>query len=416
MNRRKDQGSSFRKPALLLFVSLMLTVAFGIPGGLAAEKVVKFGYAISLTGVMAPEGNFQKEGLDAWVDAANKAGGIDVGGEKHKVQVVIYDDKSDATTVTKLVEKLVTEDKVHFLLGPFSSGLNLAASSVAEKHKTIMISPVAGAAEIFARGYKYLFGTMLTINVAGQHCVDLMTQVKPAPRKLAILAQNTMWPMSYAAAIKAPAEKKGLKVVYNDKYPAGTADFSPILIEIKRQQPDVLVVVTYTNEGILLAKQMRELKVSVPLLLMPGGPSNPDFATALGDTADYIVYDTAWWTTLPYKGKMFGTSKDYARLMKDRYGYNVSYVGACVSATGVIFQLAIEKAGSLDTEKVRKAIRELNDTTFYGPIKFADNGVNVGTPTTIMQIQKNRPVAVWPPAHADGKIIYPAPKWEDRTR
>lgn len=113
---------------------------------------------------------------------------------------------------------------------------------------------------------------------------------------------------------------------------------------------------------------------------------------------------------------MFGSAKDYARVMRDKHKYEADYKSACVTATGVIYQLAIEKAGSLDTENVRKAIKELDATTFYGPIRFNDLGVNVGTPTTIIQIQENKRVAVWPPAHADGKMKYPMPKWEERIR
>jgi branched-chain amino acid transport system substrate-binding protein len=100
--------------------------------------------------------------------------------------------------------------------------------------------------------------------------------------------------------------------------------------------------------------------------------------------------------------------------MKEKYGYEVDRTGACGTEAGLIFQLAIEKANSLDTEKVREAIKGLNETTFYGPIKFDDRGINVGTPVTMMQIQKGKRVAVWPSAHADGKLKYPTPKWEAR--
>jgi branched-chain amino acid transport system substrate-binding protein len=130
----------------------------------------------------------------------------------------------------------------------------------------------------------------------------------------------------------------------------------------------------------------------------------------LGESAEHIIGHTSWAATLPYKGETFGAAGDYVKLFKQKYGYAVDRTGASATNSGLIYQLAIERAGSLDVEKVREAVKELDDTTFYGPIRFDDEGVNIGTPTTVLQMRGGKHLAVYPPAHAETGVIYPIPK------
>ena len=126
----------------------------------AEAKVIKIGVAISQTGAVAREGSFEKDGIDYWAALVNDAGGFDVAGEKYKVEVVYYDDQSNPETSMKLTEKLITEDKVDFLIGPYSSGIQTAAATIGEKYKIITITPLANATTIYDKGYKYIFSVL----------------------------------------------------------------------------------------------------------------------------------------------------------------------------------------------------------------------------------------------------------------
>ena len=149
---------SFLAPRLLagaLGAALAATCA-----GAAAQDVVRFGAALSITGSKATEGRLVKDGYDFYVKHVNERGGIDIGGKKHKVEIVYYDDESDPKTTVKLVEKLIVEDGIKFLLGPYSSGATFPASSVAEKYRIPMVEAHGAATTIFERGYEYIFAVL----------------------------------------------------------------------------------------------------------------------------------------------------------------------------------------------------------------------------------------------------------------
>lgn len=124
-----------------------------------AEKVIRLGAAVSLTGKFAREGEMTKRGYDLWMEMANAKGGINLGG-KHNVEIKYYDDQSDIMTEVKLVEKAITVDGIDLLLGPYGSGAIFAASSIAEKYKRPMVSAEGAAETIFQRGYRYIFSTI----------------------------------------------------------------------------------------------------------------------------------------------------------------------------------------------------------------------------------------------------------------
>ena len=125
-----------------------------------SPNVIKFGASLALTGGLASEGRLVKEGYDWMVRLINDRGGITVDGKTYKVEIVYYDDGSDAPTAVRLTTKLLDEDHVNFLLGPYGSGSTNATSSVAEKYRIPMVDAHGSANTIYARGYKFIFGVL----------------------------------------------------------------------------------------------------------------------------------------------------------------------------------------------------------------------------------------------------------------
>ncbi len=415
----RPRGAAVLPPSLrcaTMGIAGLLAAALGwgtAPAG-AQENVIRIGAALPLTGGLVHEGKLQKDGYELWKDVVNEKGGIDVGGKKYRVDIKYYDYASDTPTSARLVEKLITEDGIRFIFGPFGSGATTASSAVTERHRAIMLAPTASSEQVFSRGYKYLFGILVPNAAVWRDFFEIMGKQSPRPQTVAIVARNDLFPLAVATAAQELAQKGGMKVVYFEKYPVGATDFSSLLIQVKNLAPDVFIATGYTNDLILITKQARELKVNAKLFAQTAGPAYQDFTDALKDSADYIVTPVWWTTTLGWKGSLFGTAKDYTQLFERRYKYTPDYVTASSSVCGVVLQMAIEQARSLDPVQVRDTMAGMTFNTFYGPIKFAASGMNHTTTVSLVQIQKQRQEVIFPPEIATSKLEYPTPPWEKR--
>ncbi|MBI2874200.1 MAG: amino acid ABC transporter substrate-binding protein [Firmicutes bacterium] len=378
------------------------------------QGVIKIGAAISFTGPLSRNAAFMKQGYDLWVEDVNARGGIDVGGKKYKVELKLYDDKSDAPTAANLVEKLITEDKVNFILGPYGSGITTAVSAISEKYKVLMLAPIANADPVYARGFKYLFGMLPPISRGTAVHVDLMKSLNPTPKTLAILTPDDMFPLIAAEGVKKKAEANGIQVVYFQKYPKDTQDLSTILTEMKRLQPDAVMTTGYFQDAFLTIKQMRDLRVNVKYMGALDAPFQEDFRKALGKDAEYVFAEAEWVPSAGWKGPVFGSSQDYNAKFKARYGADANYYSAAPSAAGIVLEAAIQKAGSLDNDKVREAILSLDMETFYGPIKYDVTGWNNTSTALIVQIQDGNLVTVYPSKLKQAEPRYPMPGWQSR--
>lgn len=396
-----------------MFVSALVSCfLFALSPAFAAEKTIWFGVPIGYSGVMALYAKMAQRGFDFYKDFVNAQGGIQVAGEKYKIDIKYYDDKSDAATSAKMVEKLIADDNIKFLIASVGSGPAFAATSVAEKFKLPMIGPLAGSDKIYERGYKYIFGLLNLSSTDWDAMFQLIMTLKPQPRTIAIMCRNDLFPLTSANGAKATAEKLGLKVVMFDPYPPGTQDMSPMLNKAKFEKPDILLATGHIGEAIQVGKQLREMGLYFPIVMMTAGPESAEFADSLKDGAEDIIGVAKWIPDLPFKGPILGSASDYANEFKKRYQYVPSYVEASCTNSLLLFHLAIEKAGSLDPQKVRDAISALNVTTFYGPLRFDDRGANLGAVCFPVQIKKGKIVSIYPKEYATGTITYPHPKWK----
>lgn len=377
------------------------------------EKVIKIGCAVSLTGAMAPEGTMVKQGVELWENYVNEHGGINVGGERYKVKVIYYDDKSDAATGAKLTEKLITEDHVQFLFGPFSSAITFATTAIGEKYGVITIAPEANATAIYERGFKYVFSILPPAPALMVPIIELANTLDPKPVNLAIIVANDLFPLSAAEGAREAAEKLGFNVVAYEKYPAGATDITTLLTLIKGKHPDFLIVSGYTKDAIMVVRQMREVDLNVKMLAFSVGVMLPEFINSLGSDADYVFEGEWWLPSVNVEGPVFGDTATYVKLFEERFGVTPDYHGASGSAAGVVLQLAIEKAGTLDTEAVRQALLSLDVQLPVWPgIKFNEKGQNIRSEHPVIQVQNGKYVPVWPQPAAP--VLYPMPPWSER--
>jgi branched-chain amino acid transport system substrate-binding protein len=379
------------------------------------DGTILFGAPISLTGSTAQEGTNTRDGYLLWQNTYNANGGINLGGKHYRIELKIYDDASNAQQTATLADKLINEDKVNFLLGPYGTSSTLQMSTVAEKNKMLMIEANGAAESIFSQGYKYTFGVLTAAPSYLRGVIDLALQQDPKPATVAVLSADDPFSVEVADAARDYAQQKGLQVVYYQKYPNASTDLRAPLTEAKAKNPDLFLNSGHLQESVAIMQQSKELGFSAKGMAFSVGPSIADFQNTLKADANYVMGGSQWTPALKYVGDdLFKTPENYNNLFKQTFGYEPAYQAAESSAAGVVYVKAIESAGALEVDKVRDATSKLNFTSFYGPVHFDERGLNDQKPMAVEQWQNGKKVTVWPAEVAEAKPLWPMPPWSAR--
>lgn len=383
------------------------------------DGTLVFGAAVSLTGSTSNEGKYTKDGYELARDAINAAGGIKVGNKHYNVDIKYYDDAAKPDQTGQLVEKLITEDKVNLLLGPYGSGPTDTAAAIAERYKMPLVEANGAAESIFSRGFKYTFGILSPGKMYLRGILDLVKARDPTAKKVAIVYEVDKFATEVAEGTAAYAKDLGFDVVYNDKYPTAATDISPQLTAIKGLNPDILLGAGHLKDTILIVKQAKDIGVNAKAWGFSVGPSSPEFRNSLRKDADYVMGGPQWTEKLKLKGDdVFGTPQEFAKQVRAKYtGYEdtVPYQVAESAAALITYQKAIEAAGSLEPDKVRDALATLHFDSFFGHIQFDSRGINIYKPMAVEQNQTDGKIyTVGPPSAAEKEFQYPAPPWTAR--
>lgn len=381
----------------------------GLSSPLAAQETLKIGAAVSLSGNFSREGGLMRDGYELWRERVNAAGGLKVGAKTYKVEVIYYDDESKAQTSAQLTEKLVSDDQVAFLFGPYSSGIATATAVISERYKGLTLAPMATANSLYARGYKYLFTPSPLADQGLVPILDLAAEFKPKPETVVIVGPDDLFPNITGDGAKKRAEALGFKVAYVGRYPKGANDLSAVATQIKAISPDIILATGYVQDSILLVKSLRELQVSAKLIGLATAVGVQDFRTALGTAANGIMGVDYWVPTLTWKDPVFGDSAGFAKAFEAKFAKAPTYHAASGAATGVLLQLALAKAGTIDATEVRNALLTIQGETFYGPFKFDANGVNTLATLNVSQIVGGEPKVIFPTAVKQADPVYPRP-------
>lgn len=388
---------------------VIAAAALGLPLARAQEKPVRIGTPLALTGALAEEGKKQAVAYQLWLERINAAGGIDVGGKKRKVELVNYDYQTDGNRAQQLAEKLINDDKVDFMTAPFGSGHSKIVAVVAERYN-IPIVAVASSEPVHNQGLTNLFGTLAPSKGLINSMIAQFKATMPNAKSVAIVGRDDVFPKLMATALAEQAPKDGISVVYQALYPVGTLDHAAVITSIKPQKPDWIFVSGYTQDLVLFRKQMADLGVSAPIVTMITGPAYREFVDTLGPLAENVSSATWWHHSTAYTGDdVFGTTKAFYDAVVAKTGQEPDYVHASSAVALIVLQKAIEKAGSTDRDKVRDALRGMNIQTFYGPIRFREDGMNAARDLPIIQVQGGKPVVLYPAEvrQAEMRLIKP---------
>ncbi len=387
-------------------------VAMTFPMPVSAQEIV-IGAAVSMTGRYAVNGKHTTNGYNLAVEKVN-AKGVNVGGKSYKIVIKYYDDESTAARGTQLAERLIQQDGVELMLGPYSSGMTTAIAPVTEKYKIPMVEANGASRSLFNKGYRYLFAVLSTSEQYLSSAIDLAAaQAKlagksPSDVKVAIAVRNEPFALDIRAGILEDAERYGMKIAVDEKLPKEVTDMTTFLTKVKAVKPDILVVSAHTLGGALFIRQIREQQVNVPIVAMTHCESAKATDTeTFGNAGEGILCAAQWSPSLAYSDKWFGSAADYAKTFEAEFGYVPPYQAAESSAAVLVYADAIERAGSLDKEKIRDALAATDMQTFFGNVKFAKTGQNIAKPMVLRQIQNGEYKLVAPLEWADSKLVFP---------
>ena len=319
----------------------------------------------------------------------------------------IYDDRSDPATAARLYEKLITDDKVNLVISSLGSATAATGSAIAEKHKVVMINGGGAAEAIQQRGFKYVFQTAARISDYADGILPMIEKYKI--KSVAIVSRDYAAARDISKAIKEQIKDKDVKVVMDEYFPAGTADFSSQIAKGQQLQPDLWIGLLYPNEAIETVRQFHSMNY-LPKFFIANGVSQDDFITSAGKDAEYALGMSLYEPSLPSEG-----NKDFVKTYHEKYNANPGYYAAFGFVAGSVLEAAVKKAGSIDTEKVREVLTTLKIGTVMGKHEV-DPGtyMQIGVRGLVVQVQNGKREVVWPEEYKTAEPKLPIPAWDKR--
>ncbi|UCG19615.1 MAG: amino acid ABC transporter substrate-binding protein [Deltaproteobacteria bacterium] len=418
-----------KKSYLVWMICIMAALALSVstPAFAAKDKIV-IGHPACLSGKYAKAGEQALGGIRACVDWVNKVrGGVDLGGKKVPLEYIYYDSESKKESVTSLIERLVTSEKVDCVFAPYSSGLTLSGAPVAEKYGMLYMDHGGASNKIFRQGFEYIVQTIGPATSYHMGTLDMIKKTDPKAKKVALAYEDSEFARMVMEGAEAHAKKLGFDVVFSRTYPKGVTDLTPLLSALKASKPDFILGGGHFEDGQLFNRQMADLDINANALSLIAAATLPAYYQALTSMAEGVMGPSHWEYGVKYSEaeakkvglQWIGPSQDeFVDLFKKALGKEVipDYHAAEAGAAVLAYVLAAEKAGSTDPDKVRQALGDLKFMSFYGAWDIDDTGLQVGHTMVDVQWQMGKRIIVWPPEAQTGRLAYPMPTFADKAK
>ena len=383
-------------------VGLLGILALDASSPAMAQQPIRLGATTSQTGLYDTQGVPVRNGYLLCQKHVNEQGGL-LG---RKVEFLIYDDQSDTTLAPALYEKLIVDEKVDAVMGPYGSPLTEAVAPVVEKHRKVMLAPLAATSSIWEKGRRYIVMQLGPSELFLAGLIDLAA--RHGLKTVGLVNENTIFPRSAAKGTIDLARKNGLDVVLHEEYAKGSQDFSAILAKVKAANPDVLGIASANlTDFIVFARQMKERDVNVKMF----GTTTAvvEFQQALGRAAEFAYGASPWEPSVPYPGV-----KEFVDAYQKEFHKPPSLHAAGAYAGCLLFMEAARRAGSVDSDQVRDRLLKLKTTTIFGDYAVDERGYQIANKGLLVQWQDGVKVVVWPDRFATSKPRFPTPPWGQR--
>jgi branched-chain amino acid transport system substrate-binding protein len=403
-------GASMRRLAVLVLI-VGLTIMLLAPGGAGAPAgTVKLGAVIPLTGRFAGGGAQVKNGYDIAVEDINARGGLQVGAQRLRVELIILDDESDPTKTVSRLETLAGQGVVAYL-GGFGSDLHAAAAAVAEKNRIPYCGVAFALHAVHQQGFKFLFSPFIKSPDIAIGIYRFLNGTIPAgqrPTRVAIFAERTDWGRELATLWTTRSTEFGYTIVLSAEYTVGSRDLSDIILRAKAAGAEAVFALPTPPDGITMIRQMKELDFTPRAIYLIRAPDAVSWTQALGKDGDYVLLSPGWHNSLQYEGVVALNAKH-----QTRFGRPADVIAGPAYACVQIVTNAIQRAGRLDPVAIRDAMVSTNMQTVSGPVRFRADGTGI-MEFVVVQWQNGRQVMVWPKERGAVAFQYPAPPWRNR--
>ncbi|HPL29913.1 MAG TPA: ABC transporter substrate-binding protein, partial [Anaerolineae bacterium] len=244
---------------ILLIVALVLPLA-ACGGGGGGGKTIRIGVIAPMTGDVKTFGDSTKAGAEMAVAEWNAKGGV----LNKQVEIVLGDDKNDPAEASNAATKLITQDKIKFIVGSVASKCSIPISELAEKHKVVQISPTSTNAKVTVDPWpggtrkQYVFRACFIDDFQGPAMARFAFETLKAKKAAALYDNGNDYVKGLAETFKAGFEKLGGSVHVFEAYSISDTDFSALLTKVLADEPEFLYLPDYYNKVNLIAKQARD--------------------------------------------------------------------------------------------------------------------------------------------------------------
>ena len=391
-------------------LALAVVAGFALNAPAQAQDTLKIGWAISKTGPFAAGAavttlpNYQ-----VWVKDVNDAGGIKVGNKKMKIEVVEYDDRSNSEEMIKAVERLATQDKVDFILPPWSTGMNLAAAPIFNKLGYPQLAVTANtnqAPQLTKRWPNLTFWLGLPSELVDGvvETFSKMNKDGKIGKKVAMVAVADQFGIEQSTAARAGLKKAGFEIVYDKSYPFGSQDLQPVLKDAQAANPDVLLAFSYPPDTFALTDTAKVIGFNPKVFFVGVGTAFPGYKGKFQANAEGVMGIGGSDANLPGIKWYIQHHKEIIGREPDRWASPITY------ASLQVLQQAIERVGKIDRAAVIKEINTGEFETIIGKVKLVD-GQNKNV-WAVGQWQGNDFFGVAPLNKAGAKPVIAKPAWK----
>jgi branched-chain amino acid transport system substrate-binding protein len=323
------------------------------------------------------------------------------------VELVYYDDQSSPETSARLYERLITQDKVDLLLGPYGSDITMAASTVAEQHNFPMVATGAASGDIWTRGYRNIFG----VDAEADHYMDLLIESAAGAglKTIALVYGDSDFPRHVADGVRVQAAKHNMELVFEAEYVPEAADYPALAKAIKAAHPDLVIGGTYLDDSIALVRAAKAADLSPKAFAFTVGPALKKFVDELGPDANGMLGIVAW-----MRSGAIPMAMDFSYRYKEKFGHNASYVAALGYGGAQVLEAAVRLAGSLDKDAVRAQLAQMKFQSILGRYQVDATGKQIAKYTYVMQVQNGYRLLVLPKSLQESRVEYPFKPWSER--
>jgi len=378
--------------------AMLCALCLTLPG-LASAANVKIGFINSITGPEAPIGENLTNGVTLALEDLKKKG--------ISVELLKEDDTGKPQISMSAMEKLAGQG-VAGVVGPYTSACANAVAKLSEKYKVPIIVPAAAKEEITRQGFKWVYRLNAPADVYASVLIDAALTLGK-PKTVAFIYENTDFGTSTTKTAKAYVARKGIQVVADEPYSKGSPDYRSTLTKIKAKNPDLVFMVSYVADAILLMRQAREIGLQPQAFLGGGaGFTTVQFAKEK-EISNNVLSCTQWTEDVSWPG-----ARDFGKRYKAKFGKEPTYHAACAYEAMMIMAETAAKAGG-DREKTRSGLKSGQWNGIMGEVKFVDYAgfTNQNNHTMLVQQTMNGTFeTVYPAKFATKKAVYPFPKWK----